>query len=85
GITADGRTRVPLTTTLLHTGQDEPLLVPPHTPGDATSGRKPLTGPAWEALGAFLARAAQLEADNGPDTATVADLAGPLGLADDLY
>ncbi|MGA5810961.1 FAD-dependent oxidoreductase [Streptomyces cellulosae] len=85
GITADDTTSVPLTTTLLRAGQDEPLLVTPHAPDDATAGRKPLTGPAWEALGAFLARAAQLEAENGPETTTVADLAGPLSLPDDLY
>ncbi|ATL33014.1 FAD-dependent oxidoreductase [Streptomyces formicae] len=85
GITAEDITAVPLTTSLLHAGQDEPLLVTPHAPGDAAAGRKPLTGPAWEALGAFLAQAARLEADDGPETTTVADLAGPLGLTDDLY
>ncbi|WP_055701956.1 FAD-dependent oxidoreductase [Streptomyces silaceus] len=85
GITADDISAVPLTTALLRAGQDEPLLVTPHAPGDAAAGRKPLTGPAWEALGAFLARAARLEADDGPDTTTVADLAGPLDLTDDLY
>ncbi|MEU6611126.1 FAD-dependent oxidoreductase [Streptomyces shenzhenensis] len=85
GITAHDTTAVPLTTTLLRAGQDEPLLVTPHAPGDAEAGRKPLAGPAWEALGAFLAQAARLEAENGPQTITVADLAGPLGLPDDLY
>ncbi|MEU7581417.1 FAD-dependent oxidoreductase [Streptomyces sp. NPDC041068] len=84
GITAEDTTAVPLTTTLLHAGRDEPLLVTPHTLTDPANGRKPLTGPAWEALGTFLAQAAQLEADNGPHATTVADLTAPLDLPEHL-
>lgn len=84
GITDEHVTAVPLTTTLLRAGYDEPLLVTPHAPTDATSGRKALTGPAWEALGAFLAQAGQLEADDGPHTKTVADVAAGLGLPEAL-
>lgn len=85
GFTPNNTTQVPLTTTLLRTGQDEPLLVTPHAPTDTSTGRKPLTGPAWEALGGFLGRAAHLEADDGPYTTTVADLAAPLDLPQHLY
>lgn len=85
GITFDDALQVPLTTTLLRAGQDEPVLVTPHTPTDASIGRKPLTGPAWEALGGFLGLAAQLEAADSPDTATVAELAAPLQLPQPLF
>jgi predicted NAD/FAD-binding protein len=85
GIHAEDTRPVPLTTTLQRAGADEPLLVTPHAPTDAAVGRKPLTGPAWEALGAFLAQAARLEGDDGRHTTTVADLAASIKLPDDLY
>ncbi|MFE5326783.1 FAD-dependent oxidoreductase [Embleya sp. NPDC056575] len=77
GLSVDHTLDVPLTTTLSRAGRATPTLVTPDSSAAATEGRTPLSGgSAARTFTELLTATARLEAENGPVTTTVGDLAG---------
>ncbi|MBC3986790.1 FAD-dependent oxidoreductase [Streptomyces sp. AC536] len=77
GIDEDEEMTVPLTLTV--TAADmKPLLVTPDAAHDAEHGRTPVTGTAWEQIGAFLTAAAGQRPRSDPDDGSGESVAAPL-------
>lgn len=60
-----------------------PLIVSPHAPDELRGSRTPVTGPAWDSLGTFLAAAADFAAADGDWTIPLAEFLDPLPLPED--
>ncbi|WP_439681082.1 FAD-dependent oxidoreductase [Embleya sp. MST-111070] len=75
GLSVDHTLDVPLSTTLSRAGRAMPTLVTPDSSAAATDGRTPVSGPAARTFTELLTATARLEAENGPVTTTVGDLA----------
>ncbi|WP_266661592.1 FAD-dependent oxidoreductase [Streptomyces sp. NBC_01443] len=74
----------PVTFTMSSSGRKNvPLIVSPHAPDELRGSRTPVTGPAWDSLGTFLAAAADFAAVDGDWTVSLAELLDPLALPED--
>ncbi|WP_439681185.1 FAD-dependent oxidoreductase [Embleya sp. MST-111070] len=78
GLAADHTLNVPMTATFSPVGATTPTLVTADSPADGTTGRTPVGGPAAATFATLLTEVARLDADNGPVTTTVAELAATL-------